>query len=599
MNGKDASPSPPVFVFDTRSLSLLPPLVTLPATPLAISSLLVPNVPLSGRGDILQTIDMESFLLDVARRAPMTAPLPERPLRPLPDSDSVPSGLSTAAPPHTPLAPIVDSSLDYDVLRSWDKEHLLLLDLITDGETFRSLFLQPLPQRRGAFGFRGTSISADNIASLLEWNVIECADRVRLSAPAFLVFKKAGLSRFIWNGTVLNDMQTRPPSMMLPDGRDVLRRIARGDHVATCDAISCFYQFPLAEDIRDWFGFSLPTKRGKPEKVRLKKMAMGWKFAPAVAQRAMLCVANEVLRRHRIVFGNGKGDIVVWLDNFTFVASTAAELDSLLSIWSDVTRECNLRCHPIQRAPVLEILGFNYHCTSHSFQHTNKFRSSIDIPSSATVREWQRVVGKAVWSLYARSIPLATFPAILRLASALGRMSPHATFTVDSVTNQELSAWHRTTHDHFVPNMLQPDQHAVPVWSDAADYAWAWKSGRAERQGHFDDPTLGIFDKELLAAAIALYEVAHSTDYAHLFLDNSAVCFALRAGHSSSPRANNVMHALFDILPTSFRFSASWIPSVANIADPFTRGWLASGLTRPLAHPTPLTTWWRNSERNF
>ena len=184
------------------------------------------------------------------------------------------------------LAPITTNAIDWvtadleeaDVLVNPEK--YLHPDLLTD--------TRPIS--------RGVAHVQDD---LLRYDVIEPAqpDKIRQYINLFLVPKKEDKGRLIADGRPVNTSMDRPPRMKIPSVHQV-------------------YQFIIPEKARNLFGVRIPmgrrSRRGKIRTYRLKRLPMGWSWAPSIAQ----AMANKIV---------GPAKAVAWVDNFIYGGETKTE----------------------------------------------------------------------------------------------------------------------------------------------------------------------------------------------------------------------------------------------------------------------------------
>ena len=149
---------------------------------------------------------------------------------------------------------------------------------------------------------------------------------------AFKVGKSAGLSRLVLDGTPINEVQPKPPSMELPKIHDILREVASFNCFASVDGTSYFYQFAVHEDIAKHFSFIINERRGRGGQFYLSRLCMGWKYAPYIAQRVsnLLCKVTKM----RLDFD---ASVVAWLDNFLFATKTEAQLEKVIETFKKVS----------------------------------------------------------------------------------------------------------------------------------------------------------------------------------------------------------------------------------------------------------------------
>ena len=186
------------------------------------------------------------------------------------------------------LAPISTARLDLDALRSLDELGLLqgVLDVITDVAAFEGALLPEAGAELVSPGAsRGTSRHMTrHLDAMLEWGVVERSPGARVVLPAFTVPKKSGGLRLVCDGRKLNRLMRPPPPMLLPSIHSVIARFLSARAVVAADARSWFYQFPLAEEVRAFFGVNLAGARGPFVQARLRVLCMGWSWAPCISQ---------------------------------------------------------------------------------------------------------------------------------------------------------------------------------------------------------------------------------------------------------------------------------------------------------------------------
>ncbi len=120
----------------------------------------------------------------------------------------------------------------------------------------------------------------------------------------FLTPKKNGTGRLIGDARSVNRLQKEPPNIGLPKIHDFISNILSQNLTAKCDGEGYLYQFGLHPDIQPFFKARLaPGRRGAISQVMFKRMPMGWKYAPEIAQT----VSNFLVR-------GGVGS--AWLDDF-------------------------------------------------------------------------------------------------------------------------------------------------------------------------------------------------------------------------------------------------------------------------------------------
>ena len=127
-----------------------------------------------------------------------------------------------------------------------------------------------------------------------------------------------------------------------------------------------------------------------------------------------------------------------------------------------------------------------------------------------------------------------------------------------------------------VPVMTQGD--ILVLATDASSVGFGYSvHGDSEARGGgrwlAADADRHINEKELLAVVFALKALSPPMSHKLVILVDSTVAFhALRKGYSASPGVNQVCAEIWGLIPKTTALDLRWIPSVANPADPPSRG---------------------------
>ncbi|KAJ9458340.1 hypothetical protein DIPPA_12838 [Diplonema papillatum] len=464
------------------------------------------------------------------------------------------------------LARISCSRVDVDALRSLDTRGLLhgVIDTIVSEDAFKAALrpgaLECLESERGLS--RGISRGMlGHLDQLREFGVMDTSpSRQSVVLPAFTVPKKSGGLRLVCDGRKLNALMQKPPAMFLPDVRDVIARFLQASYVVEADAVSYFYQFPLGAAIRKYFGANLAARRGAYTRCTLEVMCMGWNWAPCIAQRSSLVLLPEE-------------DGVCWVDNFFAVGASKQEATgrfaALLERCEVARVELNTADEtfgvPMQR---FEALGLEFDLAA----DPPRFRSSPSwvlklleaddlravLSGGTTPRTFFKVFGSFVWFCFTTGRPLCYMRSALsfvrRLASQVGSGERGWDSPLDvpfsTVEDVRRALASLRTNEWCARS---PDLQSVIGWSDASDAEWAVLLETTPRrviQDVFLPPREHIFIKELLAALQAVWLAADEMPGKkfRLMVDNQAVVFALRKGHSKNYLANEILCLLFDLV---------------------------------------------------
>ena len=499
------------------------------------------------------------------------------------------------------LAPISTSRLNLDALEALDSEGILsgVIDVIRD----RGAFLRAM--RPGVdLGdrplSRGTSRHMlrhwDNLS---EWGVLGLADAPKVVLPAFTVEKKSGLLRLVCDGRKLNRLMRDPPPMLLPSIHEVVRRFLAAEFVVQADGKSWFYQFPLGDGVRDFFGVNLAGERGPFRRTSLRVMCMGWSWAPCIAQRAsrVLLPLEDGLSwvDNWFVVGDSREDAAVRYARFLGKAeSVGAELNEGAEFGTPQSRFIALG------------LEFDLESSPKRFRSdpdwVSKFLASAAVAAvrenRATSREFYKVFGGMIWFLFSTQRRLCYFRAslaFLRRSAAKLVAEPEQWDRPLDIPPSVLADLSLISADLGQNVWVEAGASgpSVTAWSDASDTEWAALLELDPEpivQGCFDEPLAHhIYVKELFAALQATRLAAATRPGCALGLqvDNTAAVAAINKGHSKNYLANDLLCALFDTADgAGISVSAQWVPTHAQRADEFTRGTVASPCPVPLA-PLP------------
>ena len=201
---------------------------------------------------------------------------------------------------------LTDSVIDLDLLRGDMGSTGSLLDIIMNEQVFRTCLLNDTG---------GVKLSRNMLQfeqQLMEHLLEEPTEPPIFVMPLFTIVKKDSTLRPVHDCRMLNHSMLRPPKAEIPAIRTVRDLILRSPFVASCDATGYFYQFPIHKSIRKYFGVKLCGWRGGYRCGQMRRLPMGWSYAPAIGQ----LVANFVIR-----------DLgVAYIDNFFILADSYEDL---------------------------------------------------------------------------------------------------------------------------------------------------------------------------------------------------------------------------------------------------------------------------------
>lgn len=227
-----------------------------------------------------------------------------------------------------------------------------------------------------------------------------------------------------------------------------------------------------------------------------------------------------------------------------------------------------------------------WRCDDRFFEKTAEVRAKLS-QTRATRRDIARGIGLAIWSRYVYAIPLLTIREILAVAKenapkSFSRSCWDETSTISAESKElllnqlvKISAdlsWHQHKYQDFASTDTlrivsdSSESHGAYVIFNSDDSIlqskkWKWNENAAP---------MSIFQKELLAATIAIEFAASLQRPIHIAVDNSAACFVLRRGLSLNDVANEMLARVFAaVSPDKLR--VTHIRSADNAADPLTR----------------------------
>lgn len=475
------------------------------------------------------------------------------------------------------LDPICDSALDYQALRKEfpNAPGLEVLRWLEDYGEFKKL----LPPTLSREHRRSTSRHMlRHWNDLMRYGVAEGTDVISgMSMNLFTVEKKNGRLRLVMDCRKLNALMPRPRHMPIPTIHQVIDTMLGAKFFCTVDAKSYFYQFMITDPrIRDYFGFHVGAARGYFKRGRLRKLPMGWSYAPLIAQT----ISNILI--------SGIPGSQVWLDNFVFTADSEKELRERFEIFNRRAKAVHLvlDSNECEVRTTGEVLGIHFDLTQARFKMSDSWAQKLQAglegltAATPTARSLFQILGALIWNSYARREALCTRASAIDLARHAAELAyvsgwdtPVPLFPLQSrdltdwCSNALLNEW------SFAPPAPLPPE--VVIWSDASDFLWAYL---ADDLSFFDQ---GSFPAALQTAHIFLKEahaafqgIRRATDLGftsiHILTDNTALMHALNRRYSSSPFVNHLMSQ------TLATVTASYVHTTLNRADPYTRGILFS-----------------------
>jgi hypothetical protein len=116
---------------------------------------------------------------------------------------------------------------------------------------------------------------------------------------------------------------------------ELIDELRKCETISTVDALSYFYQFSLEKCIRQFFRLHINQARGRAKIRTFTRMAMGWSYAPVIAQRTSALILDLLAER----LPNINFSKFVWLDNFIF-GSAQKDMETILTAFERLASDC-------------------------------------------------------------------------------------------------------------------------------------------------------------------------------------------------------------------------------------------------------------------
>lgn len=501
---------------------------------------------------------------------------------------------SEVSPTKRPLAPITPNRICLDTIKRFAPRMVDELSIIESIEAFERLYIAPVSE-----GHRRSSLPRDNIRALQSWGTIEPAHDLEHICRYFQVPKKGDEDRLIVNCSPINEAQKKPEKMRLPRVHDVMEMILSFKFGATIDAVSYFYQFPLADLIRNHFGLAQNRARGRPELWRPCVMPMGWKFAPRIAQESSWAICEETLRRMALR-GLTTSDVnmTVWVDNFILLANSIEMLEALIEEFLKVCLEAKIATHKVimeENGRLLKCLGMEFDLSAATVRMDpswiQKFGLGLQIPSP-TYADVAALLGKMMWACHVHNIPLCMVFETVETCRIVASDIAAGYAWEDKFRRStlpfrlEITQWWSRLAAPFALHSSYENAawYSSDGYSDPQFAAWAFVCGETARSGRCH-MWMSVFFAELLGAVRAIEHAARSSLHSVVLeIDNMGLVYALNNGHSTVRAVDKILALLLSRLPRSFKFSVRHVHSEFNPADEFTRHRLGESSEGELVH---------------
>jgi len=470
---------------------------------------------------------------------------------------------------HGVLGAVTRSRMKLDVMLAMDPKYLKPLTRIMDPESFFEGALELEASSKKASRFMSHHLPAMTEMGAVE----ELKNKNAIYMPIFTTVKKSGELRLIQDCRWLNARYVRPETMELPRIHEVIRKILRAKFAAQADAVSYFFQFPLAHGIRHCFASRLCGARGLYTDVQYTAMPMGWSHAPSIAQRCSNILVRDLG--------------IAWVDNFIVLADDYLGFIANREEFLKRTHAVNVLLDDESLSPNTSLiaLGMEFDLNLKRYRMDPKWITkasarleTILSQEHVTTADLYVIGGTLTWRNHVVQRKLCNMPhTFQRIGDAASRIAKGTLKWTDSVkVSPELQLELREELQLLSSNawIHLPDGESTPtadVWSDASDERWAFllieegltavaRTGPTKEELH-------IFYSELSAALggiIAARRRGHK--HVRVYIDNAPAAHALRRGVSSNFRANKWLAAVQDMT-----LDVIWVPSKQQLADLYTR----------------------------
>ena len=448
----------------------------------------------------------------------------------------------------------------------------------------------------------------------------------------YFAVPKQDKARAIFNGKRLSTRCDPPPPVNLPMITEVLRRlcsIAQRRRKLYCVALDMrhwFHQISVCPEINRYFGLRAGDKTW-----RWRTLPMGWSHSPAVAQACCLALLiNREVHEEPffdesavhgtqlptfipLISGCGFGtayydNIIIASDNENDIKQAEARIQRTCELFGAVIKENSWRrfvTRPLapDEQPFdflgVEITGSfeqrrgRHYLTELRWESIRKTQwTESASQAGGSLQDMATVFGRLLNLELLSCLPLCATGdgrGVARLARALGKEAYSASWSgacSPALRRGIMDAWNtRCAQPGYsldcTKDAPEPATYSHIVCSDASDKKWGytWEAiggdeGNQITIGEFWKETWRdrhIFLKEMRAARIAteaFCECNPAVTHAYLLVDNSAVCWALRAGVTNSIQGSEDLER---IVSQRIRWEVILLISEDNPADVPTR----------------------------
>ena len=493
---------------------------------------------------------------------------------------SLPSSLFLSKDRDIPLDRIDVPALNIRKLIDMDESLRSVLAPIMDMNSFSTLCLPESPLPRHA----PTSILAGNWEdNLVDWGIASWIRKwdAKAMMKAFAVPKADGISsRFILDASSLNSAMQSPPHFRLTTLAELRPIVFSHSWAQITDLRHCFYQFPLDDEVALFF--CLRSKKGH---LCFRRMAMGWSWAPFLAQSTALAYLKPL----------GTSAIAIY-DDFLILGDSMEQCSSRSSILRSRISACNGTIHSGKSDPDpkerVTFMGLEFDLPTKCHRLDPKFVSKWFPWLSALARGltlplklYWVAFGVATYIQRSLLLPPAQTNNLSCWAAAVARRLSSSSLTWSS----PVTPWQSASRDLFlITGILSrnawvqffPSPTAAPrLYTDSSLSGWAWLL-------HLDPhpPLLGFYggwhpgphinQLELLTIWKALrWLCPRLPGYTwNIMCDNATVVHQLRRGRAPNPFSNRILSDIaFLLQSTRSQVRPDWVSTINQLADCYTR----------------------------
>ena len=368
------------------------------------------------------------------------------------------------------------------------------------------------------------------------------------------------LRRLVVDGRPVNKRIAKPQpfSLVNPHKLATMLKVSNARFAQQTDLKGYFHQFPLSPEVSKYFCVQAGGRW-----FRWARLPMGFAYAPYIAQNTSEIFLGPILNKWGVVYLD---DIFVW---GAYPAEAAAKTAFVRDRLQRAGAEVNVKKSMAKPAEVVDFIGIVWNLPLQSFSLPEEWRlkSSRIIHDTlkletCSLRKWWKVCGLVFRAAYVLDFKLCFLCHTLQFVRSKAQLVSRKKLSWDDdvamhvATKEELAAFAVANIQTCVtvPFPSPPPIHfSIAVWTDASTTGWGWVSklqnsfSGVERHGRWESThTSGeMFVLELRAAEkgmAAALEGGHTAIV--LFVDNEAVKYVLRRGHSRTRLGNSILRRM-------------------------------------------------------